>query len=128
MRFSLGGRTYPNNSPVLLWDVGEGDDALMCLTDSPQCCSTPPNRHGEFYYPSGEKVLTLGSGDGFYRNRGDQLIRLNRKEGVTSPIGRFHCQLLDASGEMQNIFINISRMYTIMMTSSDCKLIMLDLI
>lgn len=94
---------------ISLWDVGENEDALVCMTDHTQCCSVPPYRQGEFYYPSGERVLTLGGGGDFYRNRGNQEIRLHRKEGVTSPTGRFRCEILDASGVVQSIFINISR-------------------
>ena len=108
LRFSIGDRTYANNSVVSLWDIGENDDALVCITDYSQCCSVP-YRQGEFYYPGGERVRTLGSGDGIYRNRGDQSIRLNRKEAVTSPTGRFRCELPDANGIKQSIFINISR-------------------
>ena len=119
LRFSLRGRTYPNNSIVSLWDVGENEGALLCQTDLTQCCSTPPHRHGEFFYPNGERVLTFGGGGDFYRNRGLQVIRLNRKPGTTSPTGRFRCQLPDASGITQDVFINISRMCTY--SDSECR-------
>ena len=92
-----------------MWDIGENDNALACITDHTQCCAALPHRQGEFYYPSGDRVLTLGSGDGIYRNRGSQAIHLNRKNGVHSPTGRFRCELPDASGVQQSVFINISR-------------------
>lgn len=111
LRFSIGNRTYPNNSVVSILDIGENNDALFCKTDNSLCCSVVPYRRGEFYYPSGERVLTLGSGDDIYRNRGNQEIRLNRREGVTSPTGRYRCELPDASGMIQSIFINITRKY-----------------
>lgn len=109
MRFAVGGRTYPNNSVISLWNVGEDDEALSCITDYVQCCSNPPHRHGEFYYPSGERVGILAAGGGMYRNRGNQVIHLNRKNDVTSPTGRFRCDLPNVDGRIQSIYINLSR-------------------
>jgi hypothetical protein len=88
--------------------IGEGDHgALICRTDRVDCCGTIPNRYGQFYYPRGGQVLIKSAGQGFYRNRGDQLIRLNRQEGVTSPAGRYRCEIPDASGEIQNLYITL---------------------
>ena len=105
--FELGGQTFGNNSIVSLTQVGEGKDALLCKTDLISCCATVPNRFGEFYYPNGLIVPINNSGHGFYRNRGDQEIRLNRRQGITSPSGKFRCEIPTASGEIQNIFITL---------------------
>ena len=35
--FSLNGTTYQNNSIVTLEDIGEGGDALLCVTDVTDC-------------------------------------------------------------------------------------------
>ena len=40
LSFFLNGRLLPNNSIVLLGDIGEGSSGLYCLTDREQCCST----------------------------------------------------------------------------------------
>ena len=106
--FTIQGQTILNNSIVSLSRIGEGADALLCKTDRVDCCGTPPNRFGEFYYPSGITVRIRASGEGFYRNRGDQEIRLNRREGVSSPTGRFSCYIPDASGLIQSIFITLT--------------------
>ena len=103
----LNGNVYPNNSVISLSEVGENGDALLCKTDLVTCCAIPPNRFGEFYYPDGETVLIQNAGHGFYRNRGAQEVRLNRREGVTSPTGRFHCAVPDASGTVQNVYIHL---------------------
>ena len=80
--FTLGGEIYGNNSIVRLCSIGEGEDhALICRTDKIKCCGTSPDRFGEFYYPNGLQVPVLRAGQNFYRNRGDQLIRLNRRGG-----------------------------------------------
>ena len=106
--FVLGGQTFTNNSIVSIANIGEGMDALLCRTNLINCCGTLPNRFGEFYYPNGVMVPVNNARQGFYRNRGDQEIRLNRRDGVSSPTGRFHCEIPDASGVMQNLFITLN--------------------
>ena len=105
--FELNGKVYPNNSVISLSEVGENEHALLCKTDLTTCCATPPNRSGEFYYPNGDTVTVKRLEHGFYRDRGAQEVRLNRREGVGSPSGRFHCAVPDASGTTQNLFIHL---------------------
>ena len=107
MYFIHNGRILFNNSELALADIGERAGALICKTNLINCCATPPNRFGEFYYPSGALVPINGHGDGFYRNRGDQVIRLNRREGVTSPSGRFRCEIPNARGVVQSVYITL---------------------
>ena len=105
--FELNGKVYSNNSVIPLSEVDENENALLCKTDLVTCCGTPPNRFGEFYYPNGDIVSVKKDGHSFYRNRGPQEVRLNRREGVTSPTGKFHCAVPDASGIIQNLFIHL---------------------
>ena len=93
---------------VSILNIGEGDDALLCKTDKQDCCGTQPNRFGEFYYPHGVRVPINSAGQGFYRNRGEQLIRLNRRDDTSSPTGRYYCELPDADGVNQKIYITIT--------------------
>ena len=79
---------------------------MLCVTDG--TCCTPPNRAGEFYYPDGSLVLTEGSGDDLYRNRGAGMIRLNRRNGATSPTGSYKCAIPDSSGDIQEVFITLN--------------------
>ena len=106
--FILGGQFFGNNSLVSMDRVGEGEDgALICRTDRTDCCGAIPNRFGQFYYPNGDQVPIKSAGHSFYRNRGDQLIRLNRRERATSPTGRYRCEIPDASGEIRNLYITL---------------------
>ena len=105
--FELKGKVYANNSFVNIVDIGEDDEALLCKTDKAECCGTRPNRFGEFYYPHGAKVPIQKAGQGFYRNRDEQQIRLNRRRGVMTPTGVYCCEIPDSSGVMQKVFINI---------------------
>ena len=100
---------YLNNSVIAIERIGENDQALICHTDKVECCATRPNRFGEFHYPNGVLVPVAKRAHGFYRNRGSQLIRLNRRPGVVSPTGVYRCEIPDSSGHgtMQSIFVNL---------------------
>ena len=110
VQFQLGDQTYSNNSEVLLTDIGEGDDALLCVTDSTQCCRGSDNPNGgglgEWYFPNGTLVPT-GSTTSIYRNRDNSTVRLNRKNNAQSPIGVYRCDVPDANEITQSIYIHL---------------------
>ena len=94
---------------MLRTDIGEGDNALQCTTDSTTCCTNMNGemRAGEFYFPNGDRVMHLGSiTNGYYRFRLSRHIRLSRLSFGTIT-GQFRCEIPDASGIMVNLFINI---------------------
>ena len=108
VHFILDGQFYGNNSIVSLESIGEGEEnALLCRTDRVDCCGTVPNRFGQFYYPNGVQVPVNNAGQGFYRNRGDQVVQLNRREGISSPTGRYRCEIPDVSGDIQSLYITL---------------------
>ena len=51
--FFLNGTFLPNNSVVLLGDIGEGSNALFCLTNRMQCCSPETVNRGRWDFPPG---------------------------------------------------------------------------
>lgn len=106
--FELNGKVYLNNSAVPISEIGEGDKALYCKTDKEDCCGTVPNRFGEFYYPSGVRVPIARLQQSFYRNRGEQIIRLNRREGATSPTGKYRCDIPNADDEVVKIYVTLT--------------------
>ena len=108
--FELNGNIIPNNSVASFLSIGEGDTALLCRTNKVACCGNWPNRYGDFYFPNGRKVPVIGQAGGaeLYRNRGNQLIRLNRRSSVVSPRGKFRCEIPDDSDVMQKIFITLN--------------------
>ena len=103
--FSLGGRTYSNNSQVNIQEIGEAENALSCRTNNAQCCKS--NRSGEFFYPNGTMVPIRKAGHGFYRDRREGEIRLNRLEEATLPVGKFRCEIPDANGDIQSLYITL---------------------
>lgn len=104
----LNGQRIPYNSDtaVNIRDIGTGNNALMCVTDRTTCCSGA-GRAGEWYYPDGSRVNIQGAGEDFFRNRGSRLLRLNKARNTLAPTGRYRCEVPDASGVTQNIFINV---------------------
>ena len=108
MYFELRGETYTNNSVIDIADVGTGESTLLCKTDSESCCETPPNRAGEFYYPNGVQVPIRSAEQGFYRDRRTQRMRLNRRQRTNVPIGVYSCEIPDASGVIQKLFITLT--------------------
>ncbi len=103
VKFLLNGRMYYDGDTILMSDIGEEDDALLCVTEYEDCCSNPI---GEFYYPDGTAV-GFSSTNSLYRNRDEQLVRLNRRGDVTSPLGRYRCAIPDDTGTTTSIYINI---------------------
>ena len=97
----------PNNSRVLLSDIGEGSSALFCLTDREACCSFP-NR-GALEFPDGRRI-GRSSSSGIYFGKGSSSIQLNRRSSATGPTGKFTC-LIPREGDdflaVQTLFIGI---------------------
>ena len=107
----LNGVAYPDGATVLRTDIGEGDNALQCTTDSNTCCrnSGGETRAGEVYMPDGNLVLIQSTTtNGYYRTRGYRHILLNRQPTGTIT-GQFRCNIPQASGPDVDLYINIGK-------------------
>ena len=101
---------YLNNTVVVVDDIGEGENALACATAKEGCCRT--DSVGHFYFPNGTRLL-FRHGD-FSRDREDTgIVRLNRKNGATSPLGTYTCEIPDVNGILQNLTIELGRLVKI---------------
>ena len=109
----LNGTTYQNNSIVTLEDIGEGGDALLCLTNQPACCRTSNTGDvekfmGNWYFPNGTKLpgdTTSGAEWDFFRARGQMVIRMNRRKGGVE--GIYRCEIPDAMNVIQTKYIGV---------------------
>ena len=112
--FSLRNTTYQNNSLVTLEDIGEDDDALLCITDLTACCRPPYTGEmgpdiGNWFFPNGTRVpngddnITSGLLWDFYRTSSHSMILLNRRRGGVN--GIYRCEIPDALGVTQTIYI-----------------------
>ena len=105
---TLGGVQYHDNDTIDILGIGENNSALICQTDLRPCCRSSGFRAGEWYYPNGTVVLIEGTGESFYRNRGDDgTVRLNRRYYVNYPTGTYRCEIPDASNTIRTLHIRI---------------------
>jgi hypothetical protein len=112
--FLLDGQLYRNNSVVNQIDIGTSFfmSALFCLTPSLECCSDSetPNAVSvtrEWYLPDGRPLTSDNSP--FIKNRVSSAMSLHndRFNFNTAPSGVYHCEIPDADGTRQNIYIGI---------------------
>ena len=103
--FTLRNTTYQNNSIVILEDIGEGDDALLCKTNQIACCQ-PENTSllGNWFFPNGTIVPSHNVWD-VYRTRGQMVVRLHRREGGEE--GIYRCEIPDTMNVTQTIYIRV---------------------
>ena len=85
--------------------------AVHFATDRGDCCrGIDGAAQGQWYFPDppGGQVLIEGTrtGNFFYRDRGDGVVRLNRRNNPTER-GHFRCEIPDINGDMVNLYVNI---------------------
>ena len=111
---TLNSVQYTNNSVVTITDIGTGSAALLCTTTFKPCCFSGPPPGTHWYFPNGNRVDRFNILP-YYRNRtntgvpsyspiGTVLLHRN-PEGATT--GVFHCEILDATGVFQSIYVGI---------------------
>ena len=114
VRFALNGTTYQNNSLVTLEDIGEGDDALLCVTDLTVCCRpryTGPGYCGAYYFfgnwffPNRTRIGSSSNQWDIYRTSGWMVKVLHRRRGGVD--GIYHCVIPDKADVNQNIYIGV---------------------
>ena len=108
--FSLKNITYQDNSIVMLEDIGEGDDALLCITNQTACCrpsSSGVNVSvlGNWFFPNGTRVSGLSNQSDFHTTRGQMVVRMNRRRGGVE--GIYRCKIPDAMNVNQTIYIGV---------------------
>ena len=105
----MNGAVIPNHGFVLLDNIGESSNSVVCMTDNTACCARAqvPGQGilGNWYYPSGIVVRNFGDLDDFYRNRGPSVVRMHRRRGGVT--GIYHCVIPDAAGVDQTMFIGV---------------------
>ena len=101
--FSLRGTTYQNNSCVALEDIGEGDDALLCVTNLTACCGHGLNAN--WFFPNGTRVPNSAKQWNFYRSRGQMVVGLYRIRGGEN--GIYRCEIPDSMNVPQTIYIGV---------------------
>ena len=97
---------------MTITDIGEFRNALLCITNYSDCCgpSYPyyyPRRIGEWYFHNGSVVEKSGFGYDFYRSRGLNVVRLNRRNNATFPTGIYRCNIPVSDYNDTDIYIGV---------------------
>ena len=105
---TLNNVQYTNNSVVNITDIGTGSAPLICTTTGSGCCLSTDGSH--WYFPDGSAVQRSETLP-YYRTRtishtGGGTVRLHRNPGATTT-GVFRCDILDASRDLQSIYVGI---------------------
>lgn len=103
IRFSLNGTIYQNNSIVTLKDIGEGNDALACLTDKTVCCRHPSI--GNWFFPNGTRVASAGTQWEMYRTRGQMKVLMHRRRGGVT--GIYHCDIPGQNEDTHKLYVGV---------------------
>ena len=98
---------------MILEDIGEGDDALLCMTDLTDCCRPPGNGFGfaNWFFPNETSVpsmvtsATSGDQSDFYSTRGQMVVRMHRRRGGVE--GIYRCEIPISMNVNQTIYIGL---------------------
>ena len=103
---TLNNVQYTNNSVVNITDIGTGSAALICTSALPGCCSSA-YQETQWYLPNGTQLSNANT-QPYYRTRSRSpgAVRLNRNPEATTT-GVFRCDILDASGDLQSLYVGI---------------------
>ena len=95
---------------MTLEDIGEGGNALFCITNLTACCRPPYTgvmgpALGNWFSPNGSRVPNSGSQSLFFRSRGKMAVHLQRKRGGVE--GIYRCEIPDTMNVTQTIYIGV---------------------
>ena len=86
---------------------------MLCRTDLTNCCiftgMMGDMRIGEWRYPDNNLVRISGSGDDFYRTRGNRTVILHRRNGALQPTGLYCCEVATMADRNATICIELAR-------------------
>ena len=108
LSFENGERKLTNNSYIYYANISDGDNALKCVTDIPDCCTDSDD--GDWRDETGT-VVHQGPDDSscLYVTRGSEEISLNRKSDcIPDTSGLWRCDIAESNDEIQSIYIYIS--------------------
>ena len=100
--------TIKNNSYIYYTSISDGDNALKCVTDHPDCCTVSDD--GDWRDETGT-VVHQGPDDSscLYVTRRPGEISLNRNSDcIPDTSGLWRCDIAESNDEIQSIYIYIS--------------------
>ena len=92
---------------MTLEDIGENDNALLCITNLTACCRGTDGLTvlGQWFFPNGTGVYSTNISSDLYRDRGQMVVRMKRRRGGVD--GIYYCVIPDAMDVNQTIYIGV---------------------
>ena len=96
---------------MTLEDIGQGHNALLCITNLSACCRKPYGpAKGNWFFPDGTTVHSSNEQWNFHRNRGKMMVLMNRRRGGVD--GIYRCEIPDSMNDTQTIYIGVYNIST----------------
>ena len=111
---SMGGEILPSNRVICVTDIGTSElsrQYLVCTSDRKPCCRDLP-QYGEWKFPNGSLVQSISRGAVAFITKRDNAGNVNLyrvSSNVTSPTGRFCCEIPDATDTNYTLCVDISK-------------------
>ena len=108
----MNGAIIPNHGFVLLDNIGESHESLLCLTNLTACCRTPHSTAalGDWFYPNATAVPNMvidaqGLRWDFYRTRGQMMVLMHRRRGGVT--GMYRCDMPDQNENPHRLYVGV---------------------
>ena len=77
------------------------------MTNQTACCRSPYTMPaiGNWFFPNGTRVPTMGNEWDMYRTRGPMVVRMYRRRGGEE--GIYRCEIPDSMNVIQTIYIGV---------------------
>ena len=97
---------------MTLEDIGDGVDALLCITNLTSCCRGTDglNVLGQWFFPNGTGVFSYNISSDLYRDRGQMVVRMKRRRGGVD--GIYYCAIHGSLDVNQTIYIGVYNIST----------------
>ena len=94
---------------MTLEDIGEEDDALLCISHLTACCQASDTNNlsgpGNWFFPNGTRARSAGNQWDFYRTRRKMVVLLYRRRGGVD--GIYRCEIPDSMNVNRSINIGV---------------------
>ena len=96
---------------MTLEDIGEGKNALVCITNLTTCCRPPYTDPigiqalGNWFFPNGTRVSSSGNQWDFHRTREQMVVPMHRRRGGED--GIYHCVIPVTTSIDHTVYIGV---------------------
>ena len=95
---------------MTLEEIGDGDDALLCMTNYTACCRRPYTGEmgtalGNWFFPNRTRVPSKDVQWDLFRTRDHMMVRMNRRRSGEE--GIYHCHIPDAMDVIKTMYIGV---------------------